>query len=294
MTRYVVDGLRYNVERSGAGPTLVLLHGFTGSVATWAPFRPILAARFDTVAIDLPGHGASDAPPDPERYRTPRVVDDLAALLERLGVERAAWCGYSMGGRVALHFGVARPARVSALILEGASPGIVDVGERAARVSADTALAATIERNGVPAFVDRWEALPLFASQSRLAPATRAALRQQRLRASATGLARSLRGMGQGVEPPVHDRLHDLDLPALLLAGALDPKFERLARDMAACMPRARVAVIPGAGHATHLERPDDFLRETLAFLDDALRPRAERAVSRARLGGHNEWEVGQ
>lgn len=278
MVRYAVDGLAYNVERVGSGPPLVLLHGFTGSVATWQPFVPALATRFETIAIDLPGHGASDAPDDPARYRMPRVVADLGMLLDRLNAERAAWLGYSMGGRVALHFAVAWPARVAALIVEGASPGITGATERAARVRNDEALALSIERDGVPAFVDRWEALPLFASQARLPASVRRAQRQQRLAASATGLANSLRGLGQGVEPPLHDRLGAISAPTLLLAGALDTKFERLAREMAAAVPHARVEVIPGAGHAAHLEAPEYFVASAIGFLDEVFSTAADRS----------------
>lgn len=290
MVRYAVDGLAYNVEREGSGPPLVLLHGFTGSVATWRPFLPALAARFDTIAIDLPGHGATDAPWDPARYRMPRVVADLAVLLDRLSVGSAAWLGYSMGGRVALRFAVARPAQVAALILEGAAPGIAGAAERAARVRDDEALAASIERDGVTPFVDRWEALPLFASQARLPAIVWRAQRQQRLAASATGLANSLRGMGQGAESPLHDRLRAISAPTLLLTGALDTKFERLAREMAAAMPHARVEAIPGAGHAAHLEAPERFLIGVLRFLDQALTlgpDRSNRAASTAEEERH-------
>lgn len=271
MVRYTVDSLAYNVERAGAGQSLVLLHGFTGNLETWRPFMPMLAARFDTIAIDLPGHGASDAPDDPARYRMPRIVEDLDLLLDQLEVGSTAWLGYSMGGRVALHFAVARPARVTALILEGASPGIPGAAERALRVREDEALASSIERDGVGAFVDRWEALPLFASQAHLPAPLRQAQRRQRLAASITGLANSLRGMGQGVEPPLHDRLGAISAPTLLLAGALDTKFERLAREMAATMPHARVEVIPDAGHAAHLEAPDRFVGTVVRFLHQVL-----------------------
>ena len=263
----MVDGVGYNVERAGEGPALVLLHGFTGSAATWAPFVAAFAREFDTVAIDLPGHGASDAPDDPARYSMERTVGDLVAILDRLGIERAAWLGYSMGGRVALGAAVMAPSRVAALVLEGASPGLADPAERAARVRDDEALAAFIEREGVAAFVERWEALPLFASQGRLPEEVRAAQRRQRLANDPRGLANSLRGIGQGTQPPLHDRLGEVGVPALLLAGAGDAKFRRLAQEMAGAMPAAEVMIIEGAGHAAHLEQPRAFEEAVRAFL---------------------------
>ena len=134
MTHVDVNGVCFNVERAGAGPALVLLHGFTGSSTTWADHVPVFAREFDTVAVDLLGHGASAVPIDPERYRMEHAVADLTGLLDQMNISRAAWLGYSMGGRVALQYAVAQPARVAALVLEGASPGIADPAERASRV----------------------------------------------------------------------------------------------------------------------------------------------------------------
>jgi 2-succinyl-6-hydroxy-2,4-cyclohexadiene-1-carboxylate synthase len=196
-----------------------------------------------------------------------RTVEDLVAILDRLGIERATWLGYSMGGRVALGAAVMAPSRVAALVLEGASPGIADPLERAARVRDDEALAEFVEREGVAAFVERWEALPLFASQTRLPEEVRAAQRRQRLANNLRGLANSLRGVGQGAQPPLLDRLGEVGVPALLLAGAEDAKFRRLAQELAAAMPMAQVAVIADAGHAAHLEQPAAFERAVLRFL---------------------------
>ncbi|MBL8057900.1 MAG: alpha/beta fold hydrolase, partial [Anaerolineales bacterium] len=178
--RLTVDGLSYNLEAGGAGEPLVLLHGFTGSAANWRAGRPALEARHQVLAVDLPGHGGSDAPADPARYTMAHTVADLAGLLDQLGLRTIFLLGYSMGGRVARHFAAAYPERVRGLILESASPGLVTAEERAARMAADAALAERIEREGLAAFVDHWERLPLFASQARLPAEARAALRAQR------------------------------------------------------------------------------------------------------------------
>lgn len=267
MTRIAINGVCYNVERAGDGLPLVLLHGFTGSVKTWEPIIPVLAREFDTIAIDLLGHGNSDAPADATRYGPEWVVRDLTAILKGLGVERAAWLGYSMGGRAALHVAVGHPEVVSALVLEGVSPGIVDDAQRAERAKSDAVLAEFIETEGIAAFVERWERLPLFASQARLPGDTRAALRRQRLANDPTGLANSLRGFGQGAQLPLHDHLGKVCAPALMIVGEEDRKFQRLAQDMAALMPDARVVVVPGAGHAVHVEQPAEFVELVRGFL---------------------------
>ena len=214
MPRFDVDGLGLHAEVAGDGPPIVLLHGFTGAADTWRGLIPALAADRTVIAPDLVGHGRSDAPADVERYRMARAAADLVALLRLLGHERAAWLGYSLGGRTALHVAARHPDAVTALVLEGASPGIADADERAARVEADEAMADRIERDGVEAFVDAWERVPLFASQLALPEATRAAIRATRTANTPTGLANSLRGMGAGragaaARPPRRHRRPD-------------------------------------------------------------------------------------
>ena len=267
--RLTVNDITLSVELAGDGPALLLLHGFTGSASTWAPLVPELSARRRTIAVDLIGHGRSDAPGGAERYRVERCVDDLGALLDALEVEAADVLGYSMGGRVALHLAAAMPRRVRSLVLESSSPGIADPAERAARVAADSALAESIERDGLRAFVARWEGLPLFASQARLPAETRARLRDQRLRNDPRGLANSLRGMGAGRQASLWNGLAALGMPALLIAGELDEKYRAVARAMAGFMPRAHVRIIPEAGHAVHLEQPETFLGAVLQFLGE-------------------------
>lgn len=267
MPSFVVNGIRLNVERAGEGPPLVLLHGFTGSATTWSPHLDAFACRFSVIAVDLPGHGKSDAPESAD-YRMKQCVADLLAVLDRLGIANAVLLGYSMGGRVALHLALVAPDRIRALILESTSPGIADLEERAARRRSDDALAAMIEREGIEAFVDYWEHLPLFASQSVLPAAIRGRLRSQRLANNPAGLANSLRSIGAGVMEPLHDRLGEIQAPVLLMTGVLDEKHYRLGRSMAEAIPTARLVVVPDAGHAVHLEQSEAFNRRVLEFLE--------------------------
>lgn len=270
------DGLTLHVERDGGGSPLLLLHGFTGSGATWDTLRAALRGHFEIITVDLPGHGRSSVPRDVARYALARTADDLARVLDALGIGRASVLGYSMGGRTALQLALAHPERVRALVLESASPGLVDPAERAERVASDDALAASIERDGIEAFVDRWERLPLWASQSALPADVRARLRAERSSQRADGLARSLRGAGAGSAPPVIDRLRALTVPTLLIAGALDARYIALGRAMRERLPDARFAVVPDAGHAVHLERPEALAALVQGFLSSL--PEANRA----------------
>jgi 2-succinyl-6-hydroxy-2,4-cyclohexadiene-1-carboxylate synthase len=264
-----VNGIRLGIEQRrgstmnwghSSSPTLLMLHGFTGSAASWGDHLDTLAAYgLRVIALDLPGHGQSDAPADPRRYAIEYCQQDILAALQKLGVSQgeALLLGYSMGGRVALY--TAFSGFFRALILESASPGLEDPAEREQRRTSDEALAASIERAGVQAFIDHWEKLPLFASQSTLPPEAREALRRQRLSNRAGGLAQSLRGVGTGVQPSLHARLPTLHIPILLIAGELDTKFSAIARSMAQALPQSQLRIVPGAGHAVHLERPEEF-----------------------------------
>lgn len=279
MARVEVNGLHLNVEVLGDGFPLLALHGFTGSAATWRPFA-VNWPQYRIIAVDLIGHGASDAPADEARYTMAHCTADLAALLDALDVERAALLGYSMGGRVALRFALAAPERIAALVLESASPGIEDEGERAVRVAADRALADGIERDGIEVFVDRWEALPMWATQAALPEPVRQRLRAQRLRNSTAGLANSLRGMGAGAQEPVLDRLGELRMPVLLIAGELDAKYRQLAHDMRERIRDAHINIVEGAGHAAHLEQPAAFVPLVKEFLTTCLQQHQQPAPS--------------
>jgi 2-succinyl-6-hydroxy-2,4-cyclohexadiene-1-carboxylate synthase len=217
-----------------------------------------LAGRFEVVRVDLPGHGGSGGV---------RVAFEEAAGLVGEAGGVGAYVGYSLGGRLCLRLALDRPDLVPALVLIGGSPGIGDPGGRAERREADEGLARRVERDGVAAFLDHWLAGPLFASL----PAAVAG-REERLANTAEGLAYALRRLGTGAQEPLWERLGELRPPVLLAAGERDPKFAGIAREMAAAIgPSAEVRLVPGAGHAAHLERPaataalvEGFLARTL------------------------------
>lgn len=264
----VGDDLRLHAAVSGSGKPVVLLHGFTGSTATWEPLRAVLEEAHKVVAVDFPGHGLSTAPTDPRRYALDRFADDLDSVLTQLSIKRVGLLGYSMGGRAALRFALTHADRVMTLILESTSPGITDPARRAERVESDTELANSIERDGIESFVERWEAIPLWHTQASLDDDVRAKLRSQRLRNQTIGLANSLRGAGAGADHPVLEQLSDIHAPVLLIAGALDATYVEHARTMEKSLPNCRTVIVPDAGHAVHLERPEEFGAAVRDFLN--------------------------
>ena len=163
------------------------------------------------------------------------------------------YVGYSQGGRLCLQLALDRPDAVQRLALVSASPGIADPEARAARVDADEQLAQEIERDGIDAFLERWLAQPLFATL----PRERSGIEERRKANTVDWLTYQLRVLGQGAQPSNWDRLAELAMPVLLIAGELDTKYVDIAQRMATAIPDAHVEVVAGAGHACHLERPD-------------------------------------
>lgn len=251
----------------GEGETLLMLHGFTGSIENWAGIRRSLAVP--TVCLDLPGHGRTDAPPQPDDYAMAVTAERIILLLDQLELDRVDLLGYSMGGRLAFYLAVHHADRFRSLILESTSPGLETTPEREARRNSDAALAQRIEREGIEAFVDFWEAISLFESQRVLPPATRQQHRALRLRNSPLGLANSLRGMGTGSQPSLWGNLSDISLPILLIVGALDSKYVTINQRLAGLIPHARLEVIQEAGHTVHLEQPVAYARIITQFLEE-------------------------
>jgi len=243
---------------------VVLLHGFTQTGRSWLPVVDAtqhLAPGLRFVLPDAPGHGLS----------APIVAGlwESADLLAAVVPETADWGGYSMGGRMALHVALAHPSKVRRLVLISTTAGIEGPLERLARQRADEALADRAEAEGTERFLEQWLSQPLF---STLAP-EQAGLGARRENAAA-GLASSLRYAGTGAQEPLWDRLAELrqrEVPVLVMAGALDSKYSRLAHRLARAIgPTASLEIVAGAGHACHLERPAEVGAALAAFCTEA------------------------
>jgi 2-succinyl-6-hydroxy-2,4-cyclohexadiene-1-carboxylate synthase len=244
------------VESQGFGETFLWLHGFTQTRRSARNFLSIVAGSHTVVTPDLPGHGeASGISGDLDA--TARMVRALCPP------EPLILGGYSMGGRVALHVALQNPEAIGALILLSATRGIPTPNDRINRVADDEQRAQRIEAIGVEAFLDEWLAGPLFA----LLPHD---LEERQSRSTdGAGLAASLRDCGTGMQRFLGDELAKLTMPVLLIAGANDEKFAGEALEMALHFPNAHVALIPDAGHAAHLEKPEAVSRIVLEFLAD-------------------------
>jgi len=224
------------------------VHGFTQSASSWSIVEPSLR----------------DGSLEPEALDVPDDLDfvDTAAALGDLG-GRAAYVGYSMGGRLCLQLALDRPELVERLVLVSASPGIADDAERAARRAADESLAVEVERDGVAAFLERWIAQPMFSQLPRAA----AQLEERVAVNTVERLTHQLRVLGQGAQPSNWGRLHEIAVPAALYVGDVDTKYVEIARRMVPAL-RAPVDVLSG-DHACHLE-PNGFPHRLASWLESA------------------------
>lgn len=238
--------------------TIVMLHGFTGSIATWDKVAAFLS-DCRVIAVDLIGHGETDSPQDVAAYTMEQQIVCLDDIFQQLNLNKFTLLGYSMGGRVALSYATNFLNRISHLILESASPGLKSDVEKAKRQSSDEELANKIEQNGIESFVNKWENIPLFATQKRLPLDVQQAVREERLSQSEIGLANSLRGMGTGAQKSLWTHIEDLDIPVTLITGELDEKFCKIAVEMKALLPNAQQVIVKNVGHAIHVENPEQF-----------------------------------
>ncbi len=239
--------------------SVVLLHGFAGTRRAWDGVVARLdPERYRPLALDLPGHGEATDAEGPITFA--RCVESVLARAP----ERFVVCGYSLGGRVALHVALAAPERVSRLVLVSCSPGIEDQGERAARLAADRRLADDLERIPFEEFIERWRTQPLFASEpsevGRLA-------REDMRRNDPHALAAVMRGIGTGEMQPLWPRLGELRMPVTVIVGERDQKFLALGRRVVELMSNGQLSVVSG-GHGLPLENPGSLARLAGGLVD--------------------------
>ena len=227
-------------------PTIALLHGFTQTSSSWSSIAAQLASDYYCVATDAPGHGNSAQ----TMTNLWQSADQIVATCGR-----GVYCGYSMGARMALHCALAHPNYVGGLILVSGTPGISEEGERLERRFADDQLAKHIRATGTDKFIDEWLAGQMFATLPSDADGI-----ANRKTNSADGLAASLELCGVGTQEDLWSRLSELQMPVLIIAGALDAKFADIATRMHARIAISQLEIVADSGHSVHIERPHEFL----------------------------------
>jgi pimeloyl-ACP methyl ester carboxylesterase len=257
-----VDGARLYWEAAGAGPAVVLIHGFTLDTRMWDDQFLPLAERFQVVRYDLRGFGQSALPTEGEPYSH---VDDLQALLDALQLRSPSLVGLSKGGAVAIDFALTHPQAVRSLALIdtvlGGFPWSVEASAR------DRLVWQRAREGGIAAAKESWLAHPIFEP----------ALRQPAVAARLTQIIGAYSGWhfvhanpDRGLDPPAVQRLAELRMPVLAMVGELDiPDFRKVTELVCQRVPQARKLVVAEAGHMANMEAPGPVTQALLAFLSE-------------------------
>jgi pimeloyl-ACP methyl ester carboxylesterase len=230
---------------------LLLTHGYSASAAMWEVNLPALSKDRQVIAWDIRGHARSDSPEDPALYSEALSVEDMAAILDLVGAERAVVGGLSLGGYLSLAFNLGYPERVAALMLFDTGPGYRRQEGR------DQWNNGTVERSAV-----NYEERGLAALGSSPEVAASASRHRDPL-----GLARASRGIMAQHDSRVIDSLSTISVPTLIVVGANDTPFLAAADVMEAKIPGAKKVVLDDAGHAANIDQPEAFDEAVLEFL---------------------------
>ena len=233
-------------KQFGNGPRAVLVHGFTQTHETWVDVIDSLKQNFEVIAVDAPNHGDS--------CDISLNLESGAKAIGEVG-GNATYIGYSLGGRFCLTLALAEPQLVSRLVLISTTAGIEDKEQRSERIRNDEELARRIEQVGVNQFIDEWLNQSLFGGLNN-----ETNQRGVRLKNTAIGLSSSLRLCGAGRQQPTWSRLKELTMPVLVIAGANDEKYRRLAERLVSEIgDNATLKIVENSGHTPHLEQPEIF-----------------------------------
>jgi pimeloyl-ACP methyl ester carboxylesterase len=259
MDQVELEGLRIAYERAGAGPPLILLHGYVGDgVTTWRRQLEELSDEFTVVAWDAPGAGRSSDPP--ESFGMAGYADCLAGFVAGLGLERLHVAGLSFGGALALELYRRHPTIPMTLVLVSAYAGWA--GSLPADV-AEQRLRQALELSDLSPDQFVGALLPTMFSPSTppgVVGEFGATLRQFH--------PAGFRAMARASSENLRDALPDIDTPALLLYGDKDVRAPlNVAQDLHAAISGSRLVVLPGAGHLCNVEAPEEFNREVRNFL---------------------------
>lgn len=227
-------------------PRTLLLHGFTGSAADWSA---CWEGREPALALDLPGHGASEDPRGSWDQAIGHLLEALPDTIDRL-------VGYSLGGRIALGMLRAAPERFRSVSILSGHPGLSCPAERAVRRATDRCWIELLRRDGVPGFVGAWESLPLFAGQAELPAETLARQRARRLSHRAEGLVASLAVLGLAEMPDTREDLRRFAGELRWIVGANDPRFVKIASQIVDLRPQTAMHLLDGVGHNLLLQAP--------------------------------------
>ena len=284
------DGVRLYHEETGSGTPLVFVHEYAGDHRSWEAQVRHFGRRYRVVTFNARGYPPSDVPPDVAAYSQNRAADDIAAVLDDLGIDRAHVVGLSMGGFATLHFGFRHPTRARSLTVAGCGYG-AERDQRARFRAEAEANAAFIDREGIEAFAASYALGPTRVQHQNKDPRGFDEFRRMLAEHSAIGARNTQLGV-QRERPSLYDLVDEmkaLAVPTLILMGDEDVPCLQPSLLLKQSIPSAGMAVMANCGHAINLEEPDEFNHIVGGFLAqvDAGRwpTRDPRAVSESITG---------
>ena len=284
------DGVKLAYEEAGSGTPVVFVHEFAGDMASWEPQLRTFGMRYRAIAYNARGYPPSDVPPAPWSYSQDRARQDILAVLDGLGVEKAHIVGLSMGGFATLHFGIHHSDRALSITVAGCGYGAEPDKREQFKMEAN-ATADLIQNEGMEAFADTYSVGPTRVQFQNKNPRGWQEFRDQLAAHSALGSANTMRGV-QAERPSLFDlkeAMAGITAPTLVLTGDEDWPCLLPGVMMKENIPTAALVVMANCGHTINIEEPDEFNTIVLDFLAqvDAGRwqNRDPRAVNRSILG---------
>lgn len=269
--KFDVNGVKLNVEHpreiDPAKDFILFLHGFTGCAEDWYPVFEQLPDKYNLFALDLIGHGKSDAPADVSLYSTESIVTQIKFVKDHLTPNKIFVVGYSMGGRAALSFAIAHPEDIKGIILESSTAGIKNEDERKKRYEEDLKLAGFIETHSLDEFIEMWTDQELFNTLRRFSNDKLKKMKKKKAAGSKIGYANMLKGFSTGIMPPLHDKLKKFTTKSLLISGDLDTKFTGINARLSKRFFKAKHKIVRNSGHNTHLEEQKRFIEIVVNYL---------------------------
>ncbi len=280
------DGTRLYYEEAGSGTPAVFIHEFAGDHRSWEPQLRFFARYFRCVAYNARGFPPSDVPAEATRYSQAMARDDVIAVLDHLGIERAHVVGLSMGGFAALHVGISHAKRARSLVVAGCGYGAEPDKKDKFRAECEAA-AASFERDWAGA-AGRYALGPTRVQLQNKDPRGWAEFARQLAEHSPQGQALTMRGV-QMQRPSLWeltDAMRAIDVPTLIVTGDEDDPCLEPALLMKRHIATAGLVVLPWSGHTINIEEPEAFNRALLEFFVRVDEGRAGRRDPRSAASG--------
>ena len=270
-----VGTISYHVREFGevnSTNVIVALHGFTASGQIFEQFSTRLESQdFRLFAIDLPGHGSTITPNSAQIHTFDAQLENFSALIDKLNIPAFHLLGYSMGGRIAIHYALNHPDKTASLILESTNNGISNEKDRLDRISRDNALSEDIIRN-YPDFLKKWNKLPLFKSPRIVKNTHIETFYHIQVNQNPIQIALSLREFSPGIIPYVCDELSLISCPVLAITGSMDHKYNDLWTKLINKFQYGIHINIENAGHRVHLDQPNEYMDTVLNFIKTTIK----------------------